>query len=604
MVDSQGVIGNYVLERELGRGGMGVVYAATHRVLGRPAAIKVLLASTLEHRDRVERFFNEARAAMAIDHPGIVKTYDVGVDHGGRAYIAMELLGGSSLATRLRHGPLPLRLAVQFARQIADALAAAHRAGIVHRDLKPENIIVTAGEQLKLVDFGIAKLAQPATVRTATGAMMGTPLYMSPEQCEGAREVDARTDLYSLGCVLFAMLTGRPPFDGVGSGGVIGQHLHVPAPLLRTRCPAASPTLEGIVRCLLAKSRDERFRTASIVATALAAPEVIALSGPSEVAATADLAPPTRPAWTPAGAPPMPTGAPSGAGCPSVPAPAPYPPPGAHAPPGTAQHPSIATPAPTPPAGVARRSRSSPAAASRPRCWRSSSRSRACRTTSQHRRWSPPPQPDAAASPTPRLRRTRSPSHPSMPRSSSRARPGTGRRSRPARRLTPPPRRGRPSRHRSVRSTRARRPSREAAGARCPSPRRHRAPRSAERLRFGKGDFSPARTPRCSTGSRPRTTPIDADHPRRRPRRGGRVPHAREPRARTRERRAHAPDQPARRAGRHQDLARRADRSGDERRRESPGRRHVRTLKPRRAESACVPNRHRLAIASLRRIVR
>ena len=112
MVEPQGVIGNYVLERELGRGGMGVVYAATHRVLGRPAAIKVLLASTLEHRDRVERFFNEARAAMAIDHPGIVKTYDVGIDHGGRAYIAMELLAGESLATRLRQGPLPLRLAV------------------------------------------------------------------------------------------------------------------------------------------------------------------------------------------------------------------------------------------------------------------------------------------------------------------------------------------------------------------------------------------------------------------------------------------------------------------------------------------------------------
>ncbi|MEJ7603259.1 MAG: serine/threonine-protein kinase [Kofleriaceae bacterium] len=296
------MIGNYVLERELGRGGMGVVYAATHRVLGRPAAIKVLLTSTIEQRDRVERFFNEARAAMAIDHPGIVKTYDVGIDHGGRAYIAMELLDGGSLATRLRQGPLPLRLAVQFARQIADALAAAHRAGVVHRDLKPENIIVTAGEQLKLVDFGIAKLAQPATVRTATGVMMGTPLYMSPEQCEGAREVDARSDLYSLGCVMFAMLTGRPPFDGAGSGGVIGQHLHVAPPLLRTRCPAASAALEGIVRCLLAKSRDERFRTASIVATALSAPEVIALSGPSDVAATADLA---RPAWTPVTPQPM-----------------------------------------------------------------------------------------------------------------------------------------------------------------------------------------------------------------------------------------------------------------------------------------------------------
>ena len=292
-MDARGIIGNYVIERELGRGGMGVVYAAKHRVLGRPAAIKLLLANTIEHRDRVERFFNEARAAMAIDHPGVVKIYDVGVAADDRAYIAMELLDGHSLASRLEHGPLPLRVAVDFARQIADALAAAHAAGVIHRDLKPDNIIVLGdANRLKLVDFGIAKLAGPVSVRTATGAVIGTPLYMSPEQCEGLREVDARTDLYSLGCVMFAMLTGRPPFENAGTGGLIGAHLHLAPPSLRSRCPTASAALEAVVQCLLAKSRDHRFLGARAVTAALANPEVTTLVGPPNVAPTAELAPP------------------------------------------------------------------------------------------------------------------------------------------------------------------------------------------------------------------------------------------------------------------------------------------------------------------------
>src|SRR5688572_20507682 len=128
LLASLGILGNYVVERELGRGGMGIVYAATHRVLGRPAAIKVLLDT--QHRDQIERFFNEARAAMAIDHPGIVKIHDVGWASDGRAYIAMELLVGESLAVQLQRGPLPIRVAVERGKQIADALGAAHAAGI------------------------------------------------------------------------------------------------------------------------------------------------------------------------------------------------------------------------------------------------------------------------------------------------------------------------------------------------------------------------------------------------------------------------------------------------------------------------------------------
>jgi eukaryotic-like serine/threonine-protein kinase len=284
------VIGNYVIERELGRGGMGIVYAASHRVLGHPAAIKVLAIDTIQHRDRVERFFNEARAAMAIDHPAVVKIYDVGIGADDRAYIAMELLAGSSLSGWLSRGPMPIRTAVDHARRIAAALVAIHAAGIVHRDLKPDNIIVLDRDGgLKIVDFGIAKLATTTNVRTATGALLGTPSYMSPEQCEGLRELDARADLYSLGCVIFAMLTGRPPFEGGGTGGVIASHMREPPPPLRSRCPAASPALEAIVACLLAKSRDERYGSARAALAALSSPDVDAIApGADGVAVTAD----------------------------------------------------------------------------------------------------------------------------------------------------------------------------------------------------------------------------------------------------------------------------------------------------------------------------
>lgn len=294
-MDARGIIGNYLVERELGRGGMGIVYAAKHRVLGRPAAIKLLLASSADDRGRVERFFNEARAAMAIDHPGVVKIFDVGISAEDRPYIAMELLDGVSLASLLGAGGLPIRQAVDYACQIASALAAAHDAGVIHRDLKPENIIITRDRSRAIVvDFGIAKLANQATVRTATGALVGTPLYMSPEQCEGLRELDARSDLYAFGCVIFAMVTGRPPFFEGGTGGLIGMHLHVAPPSLRSRCPQASEALERVVSVLLAKSPDARFRTARATLAALSAPEVRNMAAAPGVPATADFTPGTH----------------------------------------------------------------------------------------------------------------------------------------------------------------------------------------------------------------------------------------------------------------------------------------------------------------------
>jgi serine/threonine protein kinase len=298
-------VGNYVLERELGRGGMGAVYAGVHKLVGRRAAIKVLLPDLSRKQDLVERFFNEARAAGRIKHPSIVDIYDFGYAADGSAYIVMELLEGETLAARLKaRGPMSIPAATALARQVANALGAAHAQGIVHRDLKPDNVFlvkdpeVAGGERVKLLDFGIAKLASDTAgvSATVTGAILGTPHYMSPEQCEGSRVVDARTDLYSLGCMLFQMLTGQLPFDSPGIGGLIGMHLHVPPPLLRTRLPSASEELEAVIARLLAKPLDERFQSAEAVANALGSP---AVSGTLGGVATGTTQPPVAPSLTP-----------------------------------------------------------------------------------------------------------------------------------------------------------------------------------------------------------------------------------------------------------------------------------------------------------------
>ena len=272
-------IGSYILERELGRGGIGAVFVGVHETIGKRAAIKILLPNPEYGEEMLQRFVNEARAASSIRHPGIVEVFDLGVDKG-HAYIVMELLEGTSLAKRLdRLGALPIHKAVAIAKQVALALAAAHDAGIVHRDLKPDNIFLRADDdKVVILDFGIAKLAphaNPGAAPTVTGMLLGTPQYMSPEQCEGARNVDHRSDLYSLGVTLFHMLTGRLPFEAEGIGGYIGAHLHVPAPPLQRYLPTASDALAGIVERLLAKSPATRFPSATALAKALAESEKV-----------------------------------------------------------------------------------------------------------------------------------------------------------------------------------------------------------------------------------------------------------------------------------------------------------------------------------------
>src|SRR6478672_9112470 len=251
---------------------MGMVYRAEHTQLGRPAALKMLLPQLASDTGIVQRFFNAARAASAIDNPGIVQVYDFGTHADGRAYIVMELLKGESLEQRLQRGPLAPQDGATILAQTAAALSAAHARGIVHRDLKPDNIflvpneLVQSGIQVKLLDFGIAKLAdeQTAGLKTQTGAMMGTPAYMSPEQCMGKSDLDHRTDIYSVGCILFHVLCGRPPFTSEhGTGMLIAAHIRDAAPDPRSLNPNIPPALVAIIERCLQKEPSARYQSAA-----------------------------------------------------------------------------------------------------------------------------------------------------------------------------------------------------------------------------------------------------------------------------------------------------------------------------------------------------
>jgi serine/threonine protein kinase len=289
------VIGNYRILQCIGEGGMGAVYIAEHTLIGRQAAIKVLLRELSWRQDLVQRFFNEARAATAVKHPGIVEIYDFGYHTDGSAYIVMEFLEGETVAMRLRRtGTLSEGRAAALCRQVGSALGAAHAKGIVHRDLKPDNIYIVRdpdledGERTKILDFGIAKLIGselPGQSMTRTGAVMGTPPYMSPEQCKGAGTVDHRTDLYALGCILFEMVCGRAPFVAEGSGEIMAQHIFAPPPLPSSLRPV-TPQLEQVILHALAKEPSQRFQSADEMLAALrsAVPSGIQHAGASSSA--------------------------------------------------------------------------------------------------------------------------------------------------------------------------------------------------------------------------------------------------------------------------------------------------------------------------------
>lgn len=270
-------LGNYGVVSKIGEGGMGVVYLAKHVTLGRKAAVKVLRPALSENQDIVSRFFNEARAVTAIRNPGIVEVYDFGFLEDRTAYIIMEYLEGESLAARLRRGRPPIAVTLTIVRAIARALHAAHEQGVIHRDLKPDNVFLvpdselSSGERVKLLDFGIAKLVHGVgnASHTTTGTVMGTPTYMSPEQCRGAGSVDHRADLYSLGCVAYEMLCGQPPFVAEGPGDVIARHLYFEPQSLRSRRSEIPAELEEIVLRLLKKEPRARYGTATELVRAI-----------------------------------------------------------------------------------------------------------------------------------------------------------------------------------------------------------------------------------------------------------------------------------------------------------------------------------------------
>ena len=264
------IAGKFELREKVAQGTFGVVFTAKDLHLDRDVAIKLLNAAHLSNKDIVQRFLQEARAAARIAHPGIITMFDCGaIDNAnGGAYIAMELLQGESLTARLhKAGRLAPAVAIELVRQIACALDAAHRACVLHRDLKPENIYVVpdpavpAGERIKVLDFGLAKLGNSCQTQIAT--VFGTPRYMSPEQCRSATQIDHRSDIYSLGCILFELVTGRTPFEG-SLRELVDRHQRAPIPRASSFSLEVTPALDDLIMQMLQK--DPAMRPQSMAA--------------------------------------------------------------------------------------------------------------------------------------------------------------------------------------------------------------------------------------------------------------------------------------------------------------------------------------------------
>jgi serine/threonine-protein kinase len=244
---------------------MGDVWAAHDMVLGRDVAIKAQELRADGDYAWLERFQREAQSAAVLQHPNVVTIFDSGAE-AGTAFLVMELLPGPNIEAHLaERGPLPEQEVIALTKGIAAGLAAAHAAGVVHRDIKPANLMFDARGALKIVDFGIAHLAQTAATRlTATNTVIGSASYLAPEQVQG-RRADERSDLYALGCVMTTMLTGRPPFEGDHPWAVMHQHVSVPPPRIGDRRPGVRPAVEALVAEMLSKRPQDRPRSASAV---------------------------------------------------------------------------------------------------------------------------------------------------------------------------------------------------------------------------------------------------------------------------------------------------------------------------------------------------
>ena len=268
-------VGRYRIDSLLGEGGMGRVYKAFDTSLGRPAAVKVLDPRVIADPDRLQRFIREARTASSLNHPNVVTIYEVGELPEGGHFIAMELVEGETLREVLGRGRPDLPRALEWIAQLADGIATAHAAGITHRDLKPENVVVSRNGFAKILDFGLAKLheaarepdpqTKTAVMSTTPGAVLGTVGYMSPEQAGGA-DVDHRSDIFSIGCILYECVTGRRPFVGDSSIDTLHKIIYAEPPPLEEKAPDVPRELHRIVRKTLAKDKDQRYQSAKDLA--------------------------------------------------------------------------------------------------------------------------------------------------------------------------------------------------------------------------------------------------------------------------------------------------------------------------------------------------
>ncbi len=261
--------GEYVLERVLGRGGMGVVYFGRQIHLDRPVAIKMIRSGALASQEEVQRFYAEARSAAKLDHPNIVTVYQCG-EHDGHHFFSMDFVAGTDLSRLIQDGPLDSKMAARYVRDVARAIQYAHDQGILHRDLKPANVLVDKADNVHITDFGLAKSIGHETGLTATGAALGTPSYMSPEQAAGrVEEHNYGTDVYSIGAILFTIVTGQPPFKAASVVQTIMQVIHRPAPMARTINAKVDANIETIIDRCLQKSPDRRYPSAGALAADL-----------------------------------------------------------------------------------------------------------------------------------------------------------------------------------------------------------------------------------------------------------------------------------------------------------------------------------------------
>jgi len=270
----------YVIRRSIGGGGMSRVYLGTHATIDRPVAIKVLGDPWRSRPDVVARFLHEARASSRVQHENIVEVTDFGEDEGGHPFMVMEYLDGEDLGeTLIREGPFTWERARPMLLQLLAALQAVHDEGVIHRDIKPENVFrisrMGSDDYIKVLDFGIAKIfdgnqVAPGTPQTLDGQVMGTPAYMSPEQCLGAG-IDARSDLYAVGVIAFQMLTGRTPFEATSPVDLMRMHCYEPVPSMASVEPDLDVRgpFEPVVRKALEKNPDHRYATAWDFAEAL-----------------------------------------------------------------------------------------------------------------------------------------------------------------------------------------------------------------------------------------------------------------------------------------------------------------------------------------------